>query len=569
MNPIKTILGLLVFFQSISVFGQSKREVSTPQLANNPVVLTVDLAKEIGPMYPAWAWFGYDEPNYTYMKDGKKLLSEISALSPVPVYVRVHNILTTDEGVPGLKWGSTNAYTEDKDGNPVYDWTTVDKIFDSFIERGMKPIVELGFMPKALSTHPEPYRHNWPKNPDIMELSTGWAFPPNDYNKWEELVYQFTKHCILRYGEKEIESWYWEVWNEPDISIYWKGTTEEYFKLYDYAVSGVRRAFPKAKVGGPTTTDPRNEDAARFYRAFLQHCLDGNNYVTGKKGSPLDYITFHAKGTPKLVGKNIQMNINLQLQSIAKGFEIVASYPKFKNLPIIIGESDPEGCAACAGGSYGYRNGTVYSSYQAAVFAKTYELADFYKVNLIGAVTWSFEFEDMEYFAGFRDLATNGINKPVLNIYRMFGMMSGKRIEVSGAEYDLTTMIDKGVKGNSPDINALATKEKNSVSVMVWNYHDDDLTVPATAVEITIVGLPDKNILVQEYRIDKENSNSFEVWKTMDSPQEPTPEQIAELEKAGQLHLLTSPEWIRTSNGKTIRKIILPRQGVSLIKFNW
>ena len=131
-------------------------QLSVAQATNKPVIIAVDLAKELGPMYSVWAWFGYDEPNYTYMKDGKKLLSEISALSPVPVYVRVHNILTTDDGEPGLKWGSTNVYIEDKNGNPVYDWTKVDKIFDTFIERGMKPIVELGFMPKALSTHPEP-----------------------------------------------------------------------------------------------------------------------------------------------------------------------------------------------------------------------------------------------------------------------------------------------------------------------------------------------------------------------------------------------------------------------------
>ncbi len=553
----------------LTLFLSCIHQLIAAQSTVQPLVLKIDATKETGKMEPIWAWFGYDEPNYTYMKDGKKLLSEISAFSSVPVYVRVHNILTTDEGEPGLKWGSTNAYTEDANGNPVYDWTKMDKIFDTFIERGMKPIVELGFMPKAISTHPEPYRHNWPKNPDIMQMSTGWAYPPNDYKKWAELVFQFTKHCISRYGEKEVESWYWEVWNEPDISIYWKGTIEEYFKLYDYSVSAVRKACPKAKVGGPTTTDPRNEDAAKFYRAFLQHCLDGINYATGKKGSALDYVTFHAKGTPKLVDGNIQMNINLQLQSIAKGFEIVASFPKFKNLPIIIGESDPEGCAACAGGSYAYRNGTVYSSYQAAVFAKTYELADFYKVNLKGAVTWAFEFEDKPWFAGFRDLATNGVDKPVLNIYRMYGMMNGTRIYVSGGKYDLKAMTEKGVKDTDADINALACKDKNSVSVMVWNYHDDDLPVPASTIEIAIEGLPAKNILVQEYRIDKKHSNSFEAWKKMGSPQNPTQEQIAELERAGQLKLFASPEWIKANHVKTVMKIQLPRQGVSLLKFSW
>ncbi|MBQ3976282.1 MAG: beta-xylosidase, partial [Bacteroidales bacterium] len=114
------------------------------QAASDPGVLfTVDARAKIEPMKPIWAWVGYDEPNYTYMKDGTKLLSELSDLSPVPVYVRAHNLLTSGDGVAALKWGSTNAYTEDSQGNPVYSWTILDKIFDTYIQRGLKPYVEI------------------------------------------------------------------------------------------------------------------------------------------------------------------------------------------------------------------------------------------------------------------------------------------------------------------------------------------------------------------------------------------------------------------------------------------
>ena len=99
--------------------------------ASQPPVINIDFKKEIGEMKPIWAWFGYDEPNYTYMKDGKKLLSELAALSPVPVFVRTHNLLTSGDGTPALKWGSTNAYTEDASGNPIYNWKIVDSIFDT------------------------------------------------------------------------------------------------------------------------------------------------------------------------------------------------------------------------------------------------------------------------------------------------------------------------------------------------------------------------------------------------------------------------------------------------------
>ncbi|MBB6005511.1 GH39 family glycosyl hydrolase [Arcicella rosea] len=561
----KTSLLLLLVGQfmamSAPVFAQEQ----------NPVSIQVDLSKTKAPMKPIWAWFGYDEPNYTYMKDGKKLLTEISQLSKVPVYVRAHSLLVTGDGTAALKWGSTNAYTEDAKGNPIYDWTIVDKIFDTYIERGMKPIAQIGFMPEALSSHPTPYRHYWKPGDNYNDIYTGWAYPPKDYNKWAELVYQWVKHSVAKYGQKEVESWYWELWNEPNIG-YWKGTTEEYIKLYDYSADAVKRALPTAKIGGPEVTGPDWDKSATFLRTFLDHVTKGKNYVTGKTGSPIDFITYHAKGAPKVVNGHVQMNMGTQLRDLDKGFEIVASYPTLKKLPIIIGESDPEGCAACSEDLHpqnAYRNGTMYSSYTAASFARKYELAEARGVNLLGAVSWSFEFEDQAWFRGFRDLATNGVDKPVLNVFRMFGMMEGNRVEVKqNLAYDFKKVRDKSVR-EAADINALASKSANSAGIMIWNYHDDNLPAPDALVEISIKGLPTGKVALLHYRIDKENSNAYEVWKTMGSPKQPTAEQIAILEKAGQLQLLTSPEWIAPKNGEAQIKMKLPRQGVSFLHFKW
>ena len=225
------------------------------------------------------------------MPRGRKLLEEISGLGASPAYIRTHNLLTSGDGTPALKWGSTNAYTEDASGQAVYDWTIVDRIFDTYLASGARPFVEIGFMPKALSAHPEPYQHNWPQG----SLWTGWSYPPKDYGKWGELVYRWVLHCVQRYGRDEVASWYWEVWNEPDIS-YWQGTPEEYNKLYDYAADGVQRALPAARVGGPATTDPSNPKAGQFLDAFLTHCENGVNPATGKYGSPLNFISFHVKG---------------------------------------------------------------------------------------------------------------------------------------------------------------------------------------------------------------------------------------------------------------------------------
>ena len=536
-----------------------------------PVTISVDLAKPQGTLTPIWAWFGYDEPNYTYMKDGQKLLTEIANLSKIPVNVRVHSLLVTGDGTAALKWGSTNAYTEDANGKPVYNWTIIDKIFDTFIQRGMKPIAQIGFMPEALSTKPQPYRHHWKPGDNYNDIYTGWAYPPNDYQKWSELVYQWVRHSVARYGQKEVESWYWELWNEPNIS-YWKGTTEEYIKLYDYTADAVKRALPTAKIGGPEVTGPGWDASAKFMKAFLDHVVSGKNYVTSKTGSPLDFITFHAKGAPKVVNGVVQMNMGTQLRDIDKGFEIVASYPSLKRLPIIIGESDPEGCAACSEDLHpqnAYRNGTMYSSYTAASFARKYDLAQNRGVNLLGAVTWAFEFEDQPWFRGFRDLATNGVDKPVLNVFRMFGMMPGNRVTVKNdLAYDYARVRDQSVRAEA-DINALASKDAQSAAVMVWHYHDDNLLVPDAPVTVDLTGLPANRVLVHHYRIDQQHSNAYEVWKKMGSPKNPTSAQITELEKAGQLQLLEAPTWINATKGAAKLSFTLPRQGVSLLKISW
>ncbi|HEX3105831.1 MAG TPA: beta-xylosidase, partial [Terriglobales bacterium] len=250
------------------------------------ITVGVDISRTQGAIRPIWDFFGYDEPNYTYAPNGIKLLGEIAALSPTPAYIRVHNLLTSGDGTASLKWGSTNVYTEDAAGKPIYNWQIVDRIFDTFQHSAVKPLVEIGFMPEALSTHPEPYRHDFPNG----SIYTGWAYPPKDYKKWAELVFQFAKHLRERYGDTKVKTWLWEVWNEPDID-YWKGTPEEYFKLYDYSADAVRRALPEAKIGGPDSTGPARPKAAEFIKQFLQHCDSGRNNATGKTGAPLDFIS--------------------------------------------------------------------------------------------------------------------------------------------------------------------------------------------------------------------------------------------------------------------------------------
>ena len=173
--------------------------------------------------------------------------------------------------------------------------------------------------------------------------------------------------------------------------------------------------------------------------------------------------------------------------------------------------------------------GTLYPAYEAAAFNSMLQLEDRHKLNLEGILTWAFEFEDQPYFDGFRTLATNGIDKPVLNFFRMAGMLHGDQIKTqSDGAVGLDTMLTAGVR-DRPTVDALATRSSRGISVMVWNYQDEDVAGPAATVHLELEGLPKDttHVLVRHYRIDQDHSNAYTVWKNIGSPQQPSAEQYA------------------------------------------
>ncbi len=244
------------------------------------------------------------------MKYGRQLLGELHDLSPAPVYIRTHHLLTSGNGVPELKWSSSNVFSLGKDGKPVYDFTITDQTFDAFQKAGVRPMVELGFMPKDLAAPIAgitEYQLHYPK-PTMGGASNN---PPSDYKMWGELVRKYTEHLVQRYGRQQVSTWYFEVWNEPDI-IYWHGTPQDYFKLYDYAVASVKSShWPDAKVGGPATTGPGNAKASAFLEGFLPSIVSTTKAQPADgKPVPLDFISFHPKGRNIFVGGLVRMGLS-------------------------------------------------------------------------------------------------------------------------------------------------------------------------------------------------------------------------------------------------------------------
>jgi xylan 1,4-beta-xylosidase len=537
---------------------------AAPATGTFDVAIDVDASRAGEEVTPIWRFFGADEPNYATMKDGRQLLGELGGLKKDDIYFRAHNLLSSGDGTPALKWGSTNAYTEDASGKPVYDWRIIDGIFDAYLSNGVRPFVQLGFMPQALSTAPASvsYKHSWRPGFDYNLISGGWGYPPRDYDRWSELCFELTRHLMQRYGEAEVSRWWFETWNEPNGPAYWKASREEFYKLHDYAIAGVRRALPSARVGGPHTAG----HGGAYMEGFLDHITQGKNYATGGQGTPTDFLAFHAKGAPTFVDGHVRMGIQAHLATIDTGFRMIAARPALAGKPIVIGESDPEGCAACQGPRFGYRNGTMYSSYTAASFARKHELAARHRVNLQGALTWAFEFEDQPYFAGFRQLASNGIDMPVLNVFRMFSQMQGLRLPAkSSHQVSLDAILANGVAGE-PDVGVMATRRDDALAIFVWHYHDDDVAGPDASIKVNVKGLRRGIPAVTHYRIDQLHSNSYAAWQRMGSPIAPDKAAYDSLRAAAQLSALDAAETTMTRSGGVLQlSFTLPRQGVSLL----
>jgi xylan 1,4-beta-xylosidase len=213
----------------------------------------------------------------------------------------------------------------------------------------------------------------------------------------------------------------------------------------------------------------------------------------------------------------------------------------------------------------------MYSSYTAASFARKYDLAARHGINLEGVLTWAFEFEDQPYFAGFRALATNGIDLPVLNVFRMFSRMPASRVVVeSDAAAPLDRILSRGVR-DRPDVAALASIDDQKLCVLLWHYHDDDLPGPSADVTLTIENAPpaDPPPTLRRFQIDAEHSNAYTAWQRMGRPQRPTPAQYTELERSGRLAEIEPPKAADSGNNQLSVQFVLPRQAVSLIEFSW
>ncbi len=539
--------------------------------------IRVDAERWRGPLRRIWASIGYDEINWTYTGRGKALYATLGELAEVPYHVRNHNALTSGNGLSEPARGSSNVYQERPDGTPAFDFAILDRLYDTITGAGFRPIVELGFLPRDLvpvEVVPAGWRRDVGR--ETYEADGLWKSPPKDHARWEELVYQVVRHCVERYGPRTVERWHFEVWNEPDLPNYWRGSFEDYCRLYDHAVAGATRALPSVRIGGPATTGPGDPAAREYLRRFLEHCGSGRNAVTGGKGTRLDFVSFHTKGAHYSRRRiyNWQAPVEREspssasmLRDIRAGLETVAAFPALGGRPVLVDECDP-----AVGTIYGVHdnpnfavtNTEYYPTFLCALIRRVLDLDADFGDRIALVTTWAFYMEGKRFFEGNRTLVTNdNVEKPIVNGLRMLARLGETRLDVEASHR--RDVLGPGAA--DAEVDALAAVAGERVTVLAWHQSDPWWTEGAAEVHLTVAGLPFEGpARVRHWRIDGAHSNAHGEWVRLGRPETPSPAQVARLRRRQGLELL-EPSRVVVPPRRTLEyRFRLPLHATSLLE---
>jgi xylan 1,4-beta-xylosidase len=419
-------------------------------------------------------------------------------------YVRFHAIFQDELGV----------YLEDAQGRPVYNWSYVDQIYDGLLENGVRPFVEMSFMPRALAASEQPHAFWYRPFPS----------PPKDFGKWEELVYNFAKHLVDRYGANEVSQWYFEVWNEPNID-FWTGEPKQstYFELYDHAARAVKRADQGLRVGGPASAQ------AAWIPEMIEHSI--KNHV------PLDFVSTHVYGndlSKDIFGTDEDIDRAVMVSRAVQKVQSQVKTSKRPDLPIIWSEYNA---------SYKNEIDVTDSAYMGPWLANNIRLCDGL-TTMMSYWTFSDVFEEQgviktPFYGGYGLIGEGGVPKAAFNAFAMLHRLGDRR--------------------SQPDLaHALVTKRSNGTfAVAVWNY-----AAPGTSggdagrtVHIAVSGFSGTPTYHVEI-LDPKHGSALEAWQAMGSPASPTREQYQQLKHAAAV----------TQKLEGTSSFVLPAQGLALVE---
>ena len=449
---------------------------SLPARAQSQESITIDAQAPSTPFPHFWEqMFGSGRAILTLRESYREDLRAVKKVAGFK-YVRFHAILHDEVGV----------YNEDEHGNPVYNFSYVDQIYDGLLKNGVRPFVEISFMPKKLAFNPDALHPFWYK----QNVS-----PPKSMERWDDLMKHFAQHLVDRYGVDEVAQWYFEVWNEPNID-FWNGIPRDrsYFDLYAHTARDLKAVSPRLRVGGPATA------AAAWVTEFLKFTSD--NHV------PVDFVSTHGYAddtTLDLFGQNLDIPMDERVCRAVQKVHDEIKQSNTPDLPLFWTEWNVQGMKES--------RDTIFVG---PGLANTIRQCDGL-VNMMSWWTFSDVFEEggpipRPFIGMFGLRAEGGINKPS---YYAYGLL-----------HDLG---DQRIASSSKDVIATKTPD-GGLAIALWNLVDPDAQGAARNIDLKFVHLaPSARVSIQ--RIDQEHGDVLRHYKAMGSPEEPTPAQVEELNR--------------------------------------
>ena len=528
---------LLIVVKSIGVHAQQNS-------------FTIETNTIVGKNTEFWKAAGSDHLfHHTLKPSGQFLLSRMKKTNSHK-YLRSHHTFNQD-----LKHGVIRGhklYSEDQNGNPVYDFSNLNRVFKSYVENGIKPIVEYDYLPDALILKKS--KENSGNDEGMTMVNTG----PKDWKKWSDLMKTTTQNLIDVFGAEEVRTWYFEVWNEPDG---WpKDQLEVFYKMYDEFVAAVTSVDPQLKVGGPACYHEY------FLRPFLNHVTNGTNYVTGEKGTRIDFISYHIYG---LSGKwlNQEPHIQPQVQQFVLSVlwlqRLVKDFPSLKKTEFHINEWGLSSNYYRTVADYPdlvYRNSITSPLFLVKLVNALFQIEDNYNFPISMLLYWGFSWEadEDEFFVGKRELLTAGNTpKPIQTGFEMLAKLKSKRVKVI-----------KKIKENR--FGVLATKsESEEIAFIAYNFEeaDGEKMNGFDLIDITLKGLmPNANYHVEVIKMDKSNNNTYQSWKSIGSPANSKNINLEKLKKASELKVSEQFNLKSDPNGDLILNLKIDRNSMRFYK---
>ena len=530
------IIVILLIFLHLAISSYSRKGVE--------VEVEVDATKTVGKLEPFWASQIIHPTEFLLTEWGRNFIHMLKESGAALQYVRIYN-------------QPERAIRLAPDGNISYDWEHFDKMADLILSTGNKLEIAFFGMPVELAIHPESVR----KRPYGAVVCTS---PPKEYRQWEELCADFTRHVISKYGLQEVKKWTFRCWNEPDGGFWYKSDLNEYLKLYDHFAKGVKEVNAEITIGGPALTGTGTWNKPENFRFILDHIVNGTNFATGEKGSPIDFIAIHtyggSSGGPGPGRKSPEVDYMMEQQ--IRLADIRDEFPTLRNIPIHVEE-----WGETSGGTTGVDlkpSADIRNSQYGAAFLATWvgrhiqmKQKNDRKIEKFTFCSSGYEKIPERDFMGYRTFDTkSGFCKPILNAYRLLSRMAPEMIPVETSDSD-------------ENVIAYASCDKQRITVVITNYQSDKINNDGMSypVSLTINTHWNQNtkISVRHWRIDEDHSNAYTVYKKLGAPVLPNPIEIDAVKSRMGLELFEEPVNRQVADLKNI-EFQLPCNAVSLIE---